>query len=264
MKRNFICTFLLCLFYCFFSCGLTGFSQQLESKTIAIDTNCNGYYTYLPKNYSVEKKFPLLIVLHGMGELGNGNSDLPKVLRNGPMKLIADGSFPDSFVVNGTIFSFIVFAPQFVRWPWPGTTTAIIDFAIRNYSVDTTRIYLTGLSMGGGAVWECIGNNPAYAKKIAAAVPVCGASLTDSIKGRNIASADLPIWATHNDGDKTVTVEYTWKYIRSINDAPIPPKPRARLTIFPVQSHNAWTKTFDPNYRENGFNVYEWMLLQHR
>lgn len=257
-RKNLIC--LICILII----GNSSFSQQLVTGTVSIDTNCNGYYTYLPKDYSTDRKFPLLIFLHGMGELGNGATDLPKLLRSGPMKLIANGTFPESFVVNKESFSFIVFAPQFIRWPWPGTTQTIIDYAVKKYAVDTTRIYLAGLSMGGGALWECIGNNTVYARKIAAVLPVCGASLADSLKAQTIAAANLPVWATHNEGDKTVTVEYTFKYIQYINAAPVPPVPKARMTIFPEQSHNAWTKTFDPNFKENGLNVYEWMLLHHR
>jgi predicted peptidase len=262
-KRSIL--FFQILFFIFLSAvSSESFSQHLEAKTLAIDTNSNGFYEYLPKGYSKEKKYPLLIVLHGMGELGNGESDLPKVLRNGPMKLISNGTFPDSFVVNDKVYRFIVFAPQFIRWPWPGTTQAIVDYAVDHYAVDTTRIYLTGLSMGGGATWECVGNSKKYAKKIAAVVPVCGASLADSIKAQTIAAANLPVWATHNEGDRTVTVEYTHKYIRYINSATVPPIEAAKKTIFPEQSHNAWTKTYDPQYRENGLNVYEWMLSHHR
>jgi predicted peptidase len=252
------------LLFIFLLSSSGSFSQKPEAKTVAIDSNCHGFYEYLPKDYSKEKKYPLLIYLHGMGELGNGESDLPKVLHNGPMKLISNGAFPDSFVVDGKAYRFIIFAPQFIHWPWPGTTQAIVDYAIDHYSVDTTRIYLTGISMGGGAAWECIGNSKKYAMKIAAAVPVCGASLVDSVKAQVIASANLPVWATHNEGDPVVTVEYTHKYIQYINSAITPPVEAARKTIFPEKGHNAWTKTYDPLYKENGMNVYEWMLSHHR
>jgi predicted peptidase len=253
------------LFFIFLSSvSSESFSQKLEAKTITIDTNCHGFYEYLPKDYSKKKKYPLLIFLHGLGELGNGESDLPKVLRNGPMALISNGTFPDSFVVDGKEYRFIVFAPQYIHWPWPRTTQAIVDYAVKHYSVDKSRIYLTGLSMGGGATWECVGNSKKHAKKIAAIVPVCGASLADSIKAQTIAAANLPVWATHNQGDPVVTVEFTHKYIRYINSAAIPPIEAAKKTIFPERGHNAWTKTYDPLYKENGVNIYEWMLLHHR
>jgi predicted peptidase len=264
MTKHAILLFSSLLILLFLSSSSKGFSQTLEAKTIAIDTNCNGFYQYLPRNYNKHKKYPLLIFLHGLGELGNGPSDLPKVTRNGVLKLIQDGAFPDSFLVNGKEYRFIIFAPQFIHWPWPKTTQAIVDYAVKHYAVDKKRIYITGLSMGGGALWECIGNSKKYAKKVAAVVPICGASLADSIKAQTIARSNVAVWATHNEGDRTVTVEYTHKYIRYINSAPVPPKLEARKTIFPEKGHNAWSKTYDPLFKENGLNVYEWMLSHHR
>jgi len=242
-----------------------GSSQTLTARTEIIDTNCHGFYQWLPAGYEkTSEKYPLLILLHGMGELGNGESELPKVLRNGAMKLIAENKFPSSFIVNDTNYHFIIFAPQFIHWPWPGTVAAIFKYALTHYRVDEKRIYLSGLSMGGGATWEFVGNSREWAQKLAAIVPVCGASLADSAKAATIALAGLPVWATHNQGDPVVTVEFTEKYIRYIRAAPGRVKMDVKKTIFPDTSHNAWTKTYDPGWTENGMNIYEWMLSQHR
>lgn len=75
-----------------------------------------------------------------------------------------------------------------------------------------------------------------------------------------MAVADLPVWATHNQQDPQVPVSNTNGYIDYINNDPQPPTPLAKKTIFPVEGHDAWTKTYDPAYEENGLNVYEWML----
>ena len=63
-----------------------------------------------------------------------------------------------------------------VLWPTFTDVDGVIEYAIKNYEVDKKRIYLTGLSMGGGAVWEYAGADLKYAKKLAAIVPICGAS----------------------------------------------------------------------------------------
>lgn len=266
IKRSILLSQLLMLVFLLIS-SVKGITQELKARSIIIDTNCHGFYEYVPKGYDKKKKrkkYPLLIMLHGLGELGNGASELPKVLRNEPMKLVANGTFPDSFLVDGKEYRFIIFAPQFIHWPWPKTTQAIIDYAVSHYRVDKKRIYLTGLSMGGGATWECVGNNAKYAKKLAAIAPICGASLADSIKAQRIAKANLPVWSLHNEGDRTVTVEFTKKYTRYINSAPIASKEPAKETIFSEQGHNAWRKAYDPLYKENGMNLYEWMLSHHR
>ena len=73
----------------------------------------------------------------------------------------------------------------------------------------------------------------------------------------------MPVWATHNQGDGTVPVAYTNDYVTYINQAPSP-NPLARKSVWPGGGHDAWTRTYDPNYRENNMNVYEWMLQYQR
>jgi len=239
--------------------------QTLTGKTVTIDTNCNGFYEYLPSEYDKgNKKYPLLIFLHGMGELGNGSSDLSKILRNGPLKLIKDSIFPDGFHAGDSLFQFIIFAPQFIHWPWPGTVNTIMEYVLSHYHVDERRIYLTGLSMGGGVAWEYAGSNNKSAEKLAALVPICGASLANNEKVSRIVATKLPVWAIHNEGDPVVTVEYTKKYISLINELGGTSHQDIKETIFPVTGHNAWTKSYDPEFRENGMNIYEWMLSHHR
>ena len=81
-------------------------------------------------------------------------------------------------------------------------------------------------------------------------------------KANAIASADLPVWAFHNEDDFTVPVSSTKDYIAAINS--FNPSPLARMTIWPTGGHNAWTKATDPDYKENNLNIYEWMLQYHR
>jgi len=229
---------------------------------VSMCDHSNGFYEYLPKNYeNKNQNWPLLIFCHGVGELGDGSeSQLPRVLVNGTPRQINQGIFPTSFSVNSEKFSFVILCPQFTVTPGSKDVDQIINYAIKNYNIDTTRIYLTGLSMGGGTVWYYIGENTEYAKRIAAAVPVCGACYPADYRCMNIAEGNVPVWATHNDGDPTVPSSYTKEFVQKINGEPEPPTPRAKKTIFPSDSHNAWTATYDLNFKEGGVNVYEWML----
>jgi endoglucanase len=226
--------------------------------------NSKGFYEYLPENYySESQSYPLLIFIHGVGELGNGGSDLYLVSQVGTPKLISQGRFPTSFSAGGQSYKFIVISPQFVSWPSSPDIQGVIDYAVRRYRVNTSKIYLTGLSMGGGASWEYAGYSSEYANRIAALVPVCGASSPDSRRAGVMAAANLPIWATHNVGDPTVPSYLTADYANLINS--LNPNPRVKTTIFQNAFwHDAWTTTYDPNYRENGMNVYEWMLQYSR
>lgn len=242
---------------------------QTPRYNVSMTSNSNGFYEYLPAGYSTpgnQAKYPVIIFLHGQGELGNGSSSqLSTVLRNGPPKLINQGIFPASFTVNGQTHSFIVISPQFTSWPTPTGINNIINYLIQNYRVDTNRIYLTGLSMGGGGVWEYAGNNSTYANRLAAIIPVCGASWPEPGRARIIAAANLPVWATHNLNDGTVPVYYTNDYITAMLQAPIPSIIIPKKSIFNASGHDAWTTTYNPSWRENGiYNVYEWMLTHQR
>jgi hypothetical protein len=139
----------------------------------------------------------------------------------------------------------------------------VLNYAVSHYRVNSSRIYLTGLSMGGGAAWDYAGHNSITANRLAAIVPVCGSSYPELPKGRVMAAANLPVWATHNNRDDVVPVYKTDDYIDYINQAPAP-DPLARKTIFDTISHDAWTKTYNPFYKENGLNIYEWMLKYQR
>ena len=240
-------------------------AQSMTAKYVSMISNSNGYYEYLPQGYnSGSQSYPLLIFIHGVGELGDGSSSaLPNVLKNGTPWLISQNMFPTSFTVNGTTTSFIMIFPQFVNWPGPGDIDAVINYAVQHYRVNTSKIYVTGLSMGGGATWEYAGNNSGYANRVAAIAPVCGASWPDPGRARIMAAANLPVWALHNQNDPTVSVSNTTGYVSNINQAPAP-NPMARQTIFNASGHNAWSQAYDPNYRENGKNVYEWMLQYSR
>ncbi len=232
-----------------------------------VTPNVGGFYEYLPQGYaSSTDKYPLLIFFHGSGETGNGNSDLPLVLRNGPPRLINQGQFPVSFTSNAQAFKFIVISPQFQGWPTTDDVASIITYMSAKYRVDINRIYLTGLSMGGSPVWEYAGLSTATANKIAAIVPIAGASYPEDSRARNMANANLPVWAVHNDPDPTVPYSYSSEYVRKINLAPAP-NPLARLTTSPGGStgHDAWTATYNPSSTLfDGGNIYSWMLQYSR
>lgn len=239
------------------------FSQTFTPKyNTSMTVHSNGFYEYLPVGYSEgSQKYPLLIFFHGLGELGDGGtSNLSKVVSIGTPNQIKNGQFPTSFTVGGKTFRFIVLAPQFNDWPESYDVDNIINYAIKNYKVDTSRIYLTGLSMGGGVIWTYAGDGVNFSRRISAMVPVCGAAWPAESRCENIAAGDVPVWATHNSGDGTVPVSNTNGFIEGINKTKTPPNPHAKKSIFETGGHDAWSHTYDFNFKENGLNVYEWML----
>lgn len=238
-------------------------AQTHTAKSITINSNCGGFYEYLPQGYNTGQLYPLMIYLHGDGDRGNGSqADLAKLLEDGPTKYINTGAFPNSFTVNGQSFKFILISPQFILWPNPNDIEAVMDYVLAHYPVDRRRIYITGMSMGGGVTWDYAGQNNEFTKKIAAIVPVCGASSPNNAVAGRIARENLPVWATHNQGDNVVPVGNTDGYVNLINTSSNPPSPLAKKTIFPVSGHDAWTTTYDPAWTGDTMNtnIYQWML----
>ncbi|MEP7279668.1 MAG: PHB depolymerase family esterase [Bacteroidota bacterium] len=222
-----------------------------------VSASIGGFYQALPARYdSTTKKYPLLVFLHGVGETGNGTTDLPRLLVNAVPKLLSQHNFPPQFTVNGAKYSFIVLNPQFKTWPQPSDVNALIDYAVAHYRIDESRIYVAGLSMGGGNTWDYA---IAYAERVAAVVPICGASWPSKDQLGNIAKAKLPVWAFHNNDDGTVGVGTTIANVDNINS--FNPVISAKKTIWPSGGHDAWTKATNPATKEcDGKNMYEWML----
>jgi len=251
-----------CLTLLFFS-GL-GFSQSKRSLTAypntVVDAFIHGFYTSLPANYSSGKKYPLLVFVHGSGELGDGSAgSLPAVLRNGPPMQIdqqltnnVDAHFPDPVVVGGQSFEFIVLSPQMITQPAQNgpeqqMVDDIINYAIAHYRVDASKINLTGLSMGGFGTWDLAIKHP---EEFAAIVPICGGGDTAEIwKLRN-----MPVWCFHGAKDSTVPIGMEQKMIRALQIY----NPSIKFTIYPDAGHDSWTATY------NNDSLYQWLLLQKR
>ncbi len=154
-------------------------------RQIAINSNVSGYYETLPARYSLTtKKYPLIVFIHGIGELGTG---LNRLNCCGLPSHIKKGTFPAKFLVGGVYYSYIVIAPQFRTRPSAAQIQSVVDYAKGKYRVDATRVYVTGLSMGGGSTWDWA---VAYAQNAAAIAPVCaGSKPTTSLAG-SVASEE--------------------------------------------------------------------------
>jgi predicted esterase len=249
-----------------------------------IDDNINGFWEYLPRNYKtdVNTKYPLIIFLHGYGEQGTEQTkeEIEKVLDHGTPELIDSKGFPESYKVNGSNFRFIVISPQIKNGLVDQTTSvspltieAVIQYAKSAYRVDPGRIYLIGLSMGGGAVWSYAGSSVKAARQLAGIAIACGSYDLSNTEAANIASADLPVLVCHNTVDDVVLVERTRNNISRINKYKPSRAPKAFYWSTPGSNnypHNVWSRMFEDilpgtteggNLRDSiGMNVYEWLL----
>ena len=196
------------------------------------------YLTYLPENYdSVStQRWPVVLFLHGSGERG---SDLTKVKINGLPYLIEAGKH----------FPFITIAPQCPSNEWWNVMALcdLLDEVVAKYHVDSDRVYLTGLSMGGYGTWSLATRFP---ERFAAIVPICGG-------GDPEAAADIkniPVWVFHGAKDRVVPPQRSQEMVDALQKLGAP----VHFTLYPDANHNSWT----PAYATE--ELYTWLLQQHR
>jgi predicted peptidase len=216
--------------------GASQSAQRLEREVRKTHT-CD-YLLYLPKDYGTHKQWPLMLFLHGAGERG---VNLEQVKKHGPPKLIE----------QGREYPFIVVSPQCPRdrW-WPellDTLSTLLDEVESSHAVDPTRIYLTGLSMGGFGTWSLACLQP---DRFAAIAPVCGGGqwfLADRLK-------EIPVWAFHGARDNVVPLRLSEEMVDAVKRA----GGSARLTVYPEAGHDSWSATYDNP------ELYRWFLSHRR
>jgi predicted peptidase len=210
---------------------------QVEKKLETDKVKVN-YLLFLPEGYGKDdKQWPVLVFLHGAGESG---SNLSKVKVHGPPKLVE----------KKKDFPFIVVSPQApdVKTGWKtDVLNALLDEVLANYKCDPDRVYLTGLSMGGGGTWMWATANP---QRFAAIVPICGYR-NDPKQAAKLK--DMPIWAFHGDKDNAVPLSKSEVMVKAINDA----GGNAKLKVYPGVGHDSWTETY------NNPELWTW-LLEHK
>lgn len=242
-------------------------AQQIPKGLTASNGQYIGFYEYKPTDYSADPtaRYPLIIFLHGIGERGNGTTQLSRVLANAIPKYINAGH-PMRFFWNGRWQTFLVLSPQLndaMYGYWPTFyVDEMIKYAKANLRVDTNRIILTGLSLGGGGVWTYAVQSLANSQQFSAIGVSCGAC--ESGDWCNVANANLPTWAFHAQDDATIGYGCTTATINAIatcnGGAPVQPY----MTIWPTGGHGIWDRVFDTVYNWQNPNIYEWFLGQDR
>lgn len=237
--------------------GLPGGPSSARQRAVpkSMTQANNGFYEYLPPGYGDAKKRPLLVFFHGVGENGDGEGQLNKVLANGPPKLIKNDKWPEDR-------TFIVLSPQHPGGGCPSADEIrdFLSFATTSYNVDLNRVYLTGLSCGAIGVWGYLGK---YSDDVvAAAVPIAGNG-TGAFNRLDCELGLVPIWAFHGDKDTQVVPSGTNTPVDGLLDGhcPSPPRKEVKKTIYPGVGHNSWSRTYDLSA---GHDIYAWLMSKRR
>lgn len=241
-------------------------AQQVAKQITAKNGKTIAFYQYTPGDYAANPtaKYPVIIFLHGGGEKGDGTTKtLSTILLNGtPPKIIADGH-PMKFTWAGKTESFIVLSPQ-LNWNegwWPNWyVDELLAYAAANLQIDPNRIFLTGLSLGGGGTWSYSGATLENAKKFAAIGVSCGACSSPNYS--YYAQANLPLWAFHAMDDKAVGYGCTVSAIDKLNA--LSPAVKPYLSIWPDGDHWIWGRVYSTDHYYQNPNIYEWFLGQNK
>jgi predicted peptidase len=240
-------------------------SEQFAKRTL---TNSDGqtlnYRLHVPDTKPSEEKLPLVLFLHGAGERGDDNE---AQLKHGAREFLRNG--------RSQRFPAIVVAPQcpagqrWVETNWglksgngsfpdaPSDSMKLVfqlvDELIKGQNVDVSRLYVTGLSMGGYGSWYAAAT---YLTRqgggFAAMLAICGGG--DPTWADRYAATDL--WGVHGADDPVVPVVRTREMVAAIAGAGHPGD--LRYTEYPGVQHDSWTQTYTAD------ETYRWLFGQSR
>jgi predicted peptidase len=200
--------------------GLTSFQEKTPKLEAIYDKSTYPFWIQVPKT---EEKLPLLLFLHGKSLSG---TDLNKVKRYGVLKAIEKGRKINAIVV----------APQVNKAAWdPDKLLKLVEYVEQNYYVDSKRIYVCGMSLGGYGTLHFAGK---YPEKISAAVAICGGgNTTDGCR-----LSKVPLWILHGDKDFIVPVSESQKVYNAIKKCN--EKSDATLSILKGENHGSVESLF--------------------
>lgn len=216
-----ILLFLLCLLP-----ALATHAQRMESFDRLNDEGYNYWFytpdTLLAANDSAAKK-PLVVFLHGQSICGTRIND---VLRYGTLDAIRRGYQLDAYVV----------APQNPGGRWaPSKVLDLVDWAIANHEVDSCRVYVLGMSLGG---FGTINVAAAYPERFAAAMALCGGGNNPSYENLH----KIPLWILHGTADRKVKIRESQEVVKGMQQLAKPE--RMMFTRLKGQNHSILARIF--------------------
>lgn len=210
------------------------------------------YRILFPEGYDSDKKYPLILVLHGAGERGSDNEKQlvhgsklfldPEVRKNYPAIVVFPQCASENYWSSVSIDRNV--SPLSLNFDYsrPITTPLrdaidLVKKLISDEGVDKKRVYITGLSMGGMGTFEAVYRFPGM---FAAALPICGGGDTDRYR-----RVKTPFWIFHGSNDSVVEV----KNSRNMNEKLKELKADVRYTEYPGVNHNSWDNAFaEPDF----------------
>ena len=202
-----------------------GIPTGFIDKTLEVDGETRRFVVYVPREYDPSREWPLILFLHGAGERGDDGLKQTEVGLGRAVRLNAD-RWPAIIVMPQ--------CPEGVWWDkaLPHVLVAL-EQTLAEYSIDSKRVYLTGISMGGYATWIFGAQQP---DRFAALMPVCGGG----DPGDAQALAAVPIWAFHGAKDDVVLPSESIRMVEAVREA----GGKVEYTEFEDAGHNSWDDAY--------------------
>ncbi len=231
-----------------------------EKREFVYNGNTLPYRIIYPANYDKSKKYPLLLFLHGAGERGKDNE---KQLIHGSKLFITEQNrkdFPAIIIfpqcpeesfwavtkIDRTVQPFKIEFDYTAQPNWPlAAANELVKKIINEGSVDKTKVYITGLSMGGMGTFESVYRNPDL---YAAALPICGGGDVNHYDKRVGKTA---FWVFHGTADAVVNVKLSQEMVEKLKSL----KAEVKYSEYPGVNHNSWDNAFAET------DYLSWMLL---
>lgn len=192
-----------------------------------------GYLIYHPDGMDYNRKYPAMLFYHGLGERGDGDAK--------GLDLLNKKGVPEPLKAYCREKGIILFAGQCpTSEQWSMKTVQFFFDELRSLPyIDPTKIAVSGLSLGGGAVKRLV-SAAGNAGKFIAAVDVCGVA-SGSAVWENVAKVDLPYWLFHARNDGTVPAgnsTYVYNKLKELGCTDV------HLTMWETGGHAIWNKAF--------------------
>jgi len=211
------------------------------------------YQLFIPENYDPKKKYPLVVFHHGGGD---------NVMKNPGGEVLREWILPEAQDKNPCFIAALQFPGKESKSVHDGSFTMrghirtfheALDGLEKEFSIDTNREYVTGLSFGGECTWISLVERP---NRFAAGVPICGTEgYSDvTVEERTEKAGHVPLWIFHGDADDVVSVDVSRNIVKALKDAGGNPK----YTEYPGVNHNSWSRAYrDPE-------LVAWLFAQER
>lgn len=218
---------------------LCGFALKSQVQPSSKPKGDYPYLIYLPKDYPTnEKNFPLVIYLGGGSQRGN---DLNKLKTYG---------IP-YYIEQGHEYDFIIASPQCPDgkyWTTENWFDSLYSHVSSDYRIDTTRIYVTGISIGGFGTWQVAMD---YPDRFAAIVPLCG-GVNDSDTASIANLKQLPVWTFHGTADDMILIGETERVVNKLE-----PYGYIKFTRLEGEGHGI-------QYLYEDDTIFDWLLRQQK